>query len=210
MPEHEQDEFRAALRRFVHVYAFLAQIVSFADTQLERDYLYSRALATMLPRSREGRLDLGREVELTHLRLDKTFEGSVSLGLGEGEVRTVFDGRGPQHEPDAEHLSRIIEVINERFGMKLTDADQLLFDQFEQAWLEDPTLAAQARQNALDNFRFTFDKTFMNTIVTRMDANSEIFKRILDDQDFRDLLGEYYVRKVYEQLHEAGEPLRRE
>jgi hypothetical protein len=29
-----------------------------------------------------------------------------------------------------------------------------------------------------------------------MDANSEIFKRILDDDEFRELLGDYYVRKV--------------
>ena len=40
----------------------------------------------------------------------------------------------------------------------------------------------------------------MNTIVTRMDANDEIFKRILDDHDFRDLLADYYVKKVYERL----------
>jgi hypothetical protein len=44
----------------------------------------------------------------------------------------------------------------------------------------------------------------MKTIVTRMDANSEIFKRILDDEDFRDLLGENYVKRVYEQLREAA------
>ena len=48
----EQDEFRDALRRFVHIYAFLSQIVSFADTDLERDYLYARALASLLPGSR--------------------------------------------------------------------------------------------------------------------------------------------------------------
>ena len=204
LPDSLQDEFRAALRRFVHVYAFLSQIVSFADTKLERDYLYVRALGTMLPGSTEGRLDLGREVELTHLRLEKAFEGSVSLDHGEGEVRTIFDGRGPQHEPEAEHLSRIIEVINERFGLKLTEADQILFDQFEQAWVEDQTLATQAKENDLTNFRFAFDKTFMSTIVNRMDANSEIFKRVLDDQDFRSLLSDYYVKKVYGQLRRAA------
>src|SRR5262249_2084484 len=144
LSEHEQDEFRAALRRFVHVYAFLSQIVSFADTKLERDYLYARALGTILPGSNEGRLDLGTEVELTRLRLEKAFEGSVSLDHGEGEVRTIFDGRGPQHKPEAEHLSQIIEIINERFGLKLTDADQILFDQFERTWIDDPTLATQA------------------------------------------------------------------
>jgi type I restriction enzyme R subunit len=205
LTEQQQDEFRAALRRFTHVYSFLSQIVSFADTQLERDYLYSRALAALLPGSAEGRLDLGREVELTHLRLEKVFEGSVSLDHGEGEVRTIFDGRGPQHEPEAEHLSRIIEVINERFGLKLTEADQLLFDQFEEGWATDEKLAAQAKQNDLANFRLAFDRSFMQTVVTRMDTNDEIFKRILDDADFRDLVADYYVRKVYGRLRQRSE-----
>jgi type I restriction enzyme R subunit len=111
---------------------------------------------------------------------------------------------GPLHAPEREHLSRIVEVINERFGLELGDADQLLFDQFEQTWLDDPTLAAQASQNDLANFRLAFDRTFMNTVVTRMDANDEIFKRILDDADFHTLLAEYYVRKIYDRLREAG------
>ncbi|HXH89194.1 MAG TPA: type I restriction endonuclease [Gaiellaceae bacterium] len=204
LPEAQQDEFRGALGRFVHVYSFLAQIVSFSDTKLEGDYLYARALATLLPGSREGRLDLGQEVELTHLRLEKTFEGSVSLDHGEGEVSTIFDGRGPQHEQEAEHLSKIVAIINERFGLNLTETDQVLFDQFEKAWIEDQTLAVQAKENDLANFQFAFDKTFMSTIITRMDANDEIFKRVLDDQDFRTLLADYYVKKVYEQLREAA------
>jgi type I restriction enzyme R subunit len=204
LSEHEQEGFRGALDRFTHVYSFLAQVVSFSDTKLEGDYLYCRGLATLLPGSREGRLDLGQEVELTHLRVEKTFEGSVSLDEGGGEVRTIFDGRGPRHEPEAEHLSKIIEIINERFAMNLTDADQILFEQFEQAWIDDQTLAAQARENDLANFRFAFDKTFMNTIVTRMDANNEIFKRVLDDQDFRAVLADYYVKKVYDGLRKRS------
>jgi type I restriction enzyme R subunit len=200
LPEDQQEEFRAALRRFIHVYAFLSQVVSFADSSLERDYLYARALAAILPGANEGRLDLGSEVELTHLRLEKTFEGPASIDEGGGVVRSIFDGRGSQREAEEDHLSRIIEVINERFGLKLTETDQLLFDQFEESWIADPTLAAQAEQNDLTNFRFAFDKAFMSTIVGRMDANDEIFKRVLDDQDFRDILADYYVRKVYERL----------
>jgi len=47
--------------------------------------------------------------------------------VGEG----VVDGRrskGSKQKPEPEHLSRIIELLNERFGLKLTEADQLLFD----------------------------------------------------------------------------------
>ena len=40
----------------------------------------------------------------------------------------------------------------------------------------------------------------MNTVVTRMDDNEAIFKRILDDDDFRALLEAHYAKKVYERL----------
>ncbi len=49
-----------------------------------------------------------------------------------------------------------------------------------------------------------FDRKFLQTIVTRVDANDEIYKKILDDEDFRAALGEFYLRKVYERLR--GKP----
>jgi type I restriction enzyme, R subunit len=97
-----------------------------------------------------------------------------------------------------------VEVLNDRFGTSLTDVDKLLFDQFEERWVADDELSDQAQNNSIDNFRLVFERKFLQTIVTRMDANSEIFKRILDDDDFRELLGDYYVKKVYEQLRDAA------
>jgi type I restriction enzyme R subunit len=91
-------------------------------------------------------------------------------------------------------------VLNDRFGTDLTETDKLLFDQFEQSWLADVELADQAQSNSLDNFRLVFDKKFLQTIITRVDANDEIFKKILDDEDFRATLGEFYLRKVYDGL----------
>ena len=167
LDEERQEEFRAALQRFIKTYGFLSQIVSFADTTLERDYLYGRALASMLPSNSAGRIDLGSEVELTHLRIEQTFSGKASLDHGEGEVSTIWDGRGPQAEPEPEALSHIVEIINERFGLHLGPPDKLLFDQFEETWASDTDLAAQAQHNDLANFRLVFDKRFMNTVVTR-------------------------------------------
>src|SRR5262249_23056264 len=152
-----QEEFRDALKRFLSVYSFLSQVVSFADAELERDYLYGRALAAVLPDAGSARVDLGGDVELTHLRIEQTFGGSASLERGEGEVRTIWDGRGRTTEPEQDQLSHIVQIINERFGMKLGPPDQLLFDQFEQTWASDPDLAAQAQHNDLDNFRLAFD-----------------------------------------------------
>ena len=202
MRDEDRLEFRDALARFVRTYAFVSQIAAFTDPALERDYVFCRALSSYLrDAGTVERLDLGADVELTHLRHQMTFTGSLSLESEVGEVQSFFgEGKGSQQELDMEHLSSIIEVLNDRFGTDLTDLDKLLLDQFEESWVADGELADQAQNNSLDNFRLVFDKKFLQTIITRVDANEEIFKKILDDEDFRTTLGDFYLRKVYERL----------
>jgi type I restriction enzyme, R subunit len=206
LAEESRLAFRDALNRFASTYAFLSQIVSFNETAMERDYLYCRALAACL-RGRDSieRLDLGSEVELTHLRTQETFSGSVSLTAEQGELTTFpGEGKGKQTEPDIEPLSEIVQILNERFGMELGEGDQLLFDQYEREWVDDLELAAQARENTKENFALVFERKFIDTIVKRMDSNEEIFKRILDDEDFRAALADFYLARVYGRLRETG------
>ena len=202
LDEQDRAGFKDTLDKFVRTYAFMAQIVTFGETKLERDYMYCRALATCLrDASTIERLDLGSEVELTHLRTEVTFQGSLALTADTGEVKTIFgDGMGKRHEPDVEPLSLIVDLLNERFGTNLGTVDQLLFDQLEETWADDPDLTAQARNNTLDNFRLVFDPKFMGTVIGRMDANEAIVKRILDDDDFRVVLADFYLRKMYQRL----------
>ena len=206
--DEDRVEFRDALNRFVRTYSFVSQIAAFTDPELERDYAFCRALSLYLrDTGTVERLDLGTEVELTHLRHQMTFTGSLSLAAGEGEVRSFFgEGKGKQQELEMEHLSSIVEVLNDRFGTDLTDVDKLLLDQFEESWIADSELSDQAQNNTIDNFRLVFDRKFLQTIVTRADANDEIYKRILDDEDFRGALAEFYLRKVYDRLREPASP----
>jgi type I restriction enzyme R subunit len=205
LDEEVQDAFRDVLTRFVNMYAFVSQIVSYVDRQLERDYLYARALLSYLPGQAAERLDLGSEVGMTQLKIAQTFEGSGSLEEGGGEIVAIFSGRGKEHELEKEHLSRIVEVINERYGLDLDDADQLLFDQFEESWATDEALAARARTNTFENFRLVFDRTFMDTVVRRMDDNADIFKRILDEPDFQRTVLDYYAERLYGRLRSDAE-----
>jgi type I restriction enzyme, R subunit len=204
--DEERLEFRDALNRFVRTYSFVSQIAAFTDPSLETDYVFCRALSLYLRDSGTvERLDLGSEVELTHLRHQMTFSGSLSLGAEVGEVRSFFgEGKGAQQELELEHLSNIVEVLNERFGTELTDVDKLLLDQFEESWVADDELSHQAKNNSIDNFKLVFDHRFLQTIVTRMDANDEIYKKILDDEDFQATIMGFYLKRVYERLREAA------
>ena len=204
LDEAGQQEVRDALERFIRAYAFLSQVVDFGDVGLEALYLAGRALLALLPSTGGGRLDLGSDVELTHLRLEKTSEGSLSLPGGVGEVEAIYSGRGKEAEEHAEHLSTIIEVLNERFGMGLGTADQLFFDQLERTWLDDEHLVAQARANPIENFRLVFNDVFIKSIVGRMDDNTELFRQILDDESFRAVVMEHYLERVFSEARGAG------
>lgn len=63
--------------------------------------------------------------------------------------------------------------------------------------MSDPEVAAQAQNNTIENFRLVFDRMFMGTVVGRMDDNEAIFKRILDDEEFREVLMDLYAARVY-------------
>ena len=205
--EDAQTEARSLLDQFTRVYSFLSQVVDFADVSLEALYLASRALILLLPSSEDGgRLDLGAEVELTHLRLEQTSQGSISPEHGIGELSSIYSGQGKQAEDEKEHLSRIINVVNERFGLQLGTADQLFFDQLEEAWVADETLVAQARANDLANFRLPFTDVFLKTIVGRMDDNADIFKRLLDEPSFQATVLEHYLQRVFERARAAEGP----
>ena len=73
--------------------------------------------------------------------------------------------------------------------------------------LEPTKDGAQARANDYQNFRLVFDREFLSTIVDRVDQNDAIFKRILDDRDFKQTLLEFYAAKLYERLRRDDDQL---
>jgi type I restriction enzyme R subunit len=208
LDEENRLGFQDALNRFVRAYSFISQIVSFIEVNLERDYTYCRMLALVLKDATVTQaLDLGSQLELTHLRHEITYEGSLSLAAGIGDVRsTLRDTSDKRYEPEVLPLSHIVDVLNERFGLELGESDKLLFNQFEEDWAADTELVDQARSNTLENFRLVFDPKFMDTIVGRMDSNQAIFKQILDDADFKQVLADFYLRKVYHRLRVGDQP----
>jgi len=121
LDEDEQDGLRDALNRFVRIYSFLSQVVGFTDTKLERDYLFCKALSSFLKPSTATGMDLGPQVELMALRMEKTFEGELSLTAAQGEQTTIFSDTGKQQQLELGPLSLIITQLNEtqlneRFG----------------------------------------------------------------------------------------------
>jgi type I restriction enzyme R subunit len=204
LDDQHQDDFRAALGSFVRLYAFLAQVVPFADTDLEKLYLYGRFLALRLPHVREHGLDLSDEVVLTHLRTELQATRNLSLAAGNAQL-AGFSGEAPRSDPQTVPLSEIIDTLNERFGTEFTGADKVYFDQLVQATVEDDQLGTQARVNTLANWSYVFKRKFDDIVVDRRDANEELFHRFIDDPEFADAITQWVMRQAYERFRKADD-----
>ncbi|QOC92185.1 type I restriction endonuclease subunit R [Micromonospora craniellae] len=180
------EEFRADLTDYVRKYGFLAQIVPYTDTELERLYLYGRHLLNRLPRRGDGGVDIG-EVDLSHLRVEKTGEHDVSLAPeGAAEMKGFGDGSGGASEPEKTLLSALIERFNERFGTSFSDDD--VVKPLNEAMAE-PKVRQAAVANDEENFGHVFIPVFEEKMMDHFESAAELGRRYHGPQsDFRSSL----------------------
>lgn len=207
LDEEQQDTFREVLDRFLRLHAFLSQVVTFTDLALEKLAVYARALQLKLVQEGGAGIDISDKIVLSHLKTEVTWEGDASVEEPESEADTFWGGRGPQSDAAQEHLSVIVEEMNERFGQGLTEEHLLVLDQYEGAFLANKELIEAAlANNDIEAFKtIVFEPAFMDTIINQMDANEEIFKLILADDRMRALFTDYLAQNVYDRIRKGSE-----
>lgn len=204
LDEEGQDEFKKSLTSFTRIYSFLSQIMPFQDVELEKLYSFGRFLLTKLPKvDYTERLKLDNEVALEYYRLQKIAEGDLVLQVqGKHELNPITEAGIAREKEEKDKLSNIINLLNEKYGTDFTDADRLYFEQIEQALYENEELKIRAKNNPIENFKYAFDEVFIQTLIDRMDANQEIFDKIMVNSEFKDDVKNWLTKKIYERFKE--------
>ncbi len=194
--EAAADLWRSKTGAFTRLYAFLSQILPYQDSDLEKLYTYLRHLRSVLPRRPAGpdyRFD--ETVRLQYYRLQKISEGAIPMGDGRPLDGPTEAGTGVVRE-DPMALSKLIHLMNERFGTEFTEADQLFFDQIVEAALQDKNVSAAAGANAQDKFRLVLGDLLETLFIERMDQNEEIFAKYTSDPAFRQAVDAWMAAQV--------------
>ncbi len=206
LEEDKQEEFRKVLAAYRNLYAFLSQVIPFRDSDLEKLYSYIRFLLAKLPKTGRGPIyDFDDEVALKYYRLQKISEGSIDLQKGKSAevVGPTEVGTGVKGGEKIE-LSKLIDLLNERFGTEFRPADQLFFDSIREDALADPELRQAALANTMENFGYVFLKALEDIFIDRMEQNEEITAKFMNEKEFRDTVGQYLLKQVYEQIRSEG------
>jgi hypothetical protein len=213
LSQDDRHDFRGQLTDYVRLYAFLAQVLTFADTDLEKLYAFARHLRRLLPADRaELPREVQQNIDMESYRLQQTGSGRIALERKPGVLEPVGPkGRYASAPEELEALSRIIAELNERFGLKLGPEHRVTLGQMMDRLDADAALDASARANSRENVRLTFDQKVEQVIQEIVDSNFELYKRITDDRAFgevvKNFLFDQYLRahRQAEELIKLGE-----
>jgi type I restriction enzyme R subunit len=108
-------------------------------------------------------------------------------------------GTGEDHD-DRIELSKLIDILNDRFGTEFKPGDQLFFESIREDAVGDSRLRQAAQVNSMENFGYVFREALEKLFVDRMDQNGEIVGRFMDNKDFQRVVGEHLLKEVYDQI----------
>jgi len=202
----QQEELRDRMEAFSRLYSFLSQVIPFGDSKLEKLDAYLRFLGTKIgARPGSGRLNLDDEVKLKYYRLQKISESHITLDPGRrGALDPPTDVGSGRIEDEQVPLSRIVDVINQRFGTDFTPNDELFWDQVREDATADETVRGAGEANTRDNFAYVFDRKLEELVINRMDRNSAQAVRFLDNPEIRDVITRLIRDQVYDRIQDQS------
>jgi type I restriction enzyme, R subunit len=200
--EEESDLWRGKVKSFQNLYAFLSQVIPYQDSDLEKLYTYLKHLALKLPkRKSELGYQFDEEIQLAYYRLQKISEGSISLHEGYAASldgpKDVGSGRVREENVP---LSRLIDLINDRFGEELNEADQLFFDQITEAASLVDSITQAAQTNPMEKFQLVFGQVLESLFIERMEINEDLFARYMNDPEFKEVVSQWLGQQVYSRI----------
>ncbi|MED4229504.1 hypothetical protein [Neobacillus cucumis] len=158
-------------------------------------------LLRKLPKAVSEEVYLADDVALEYYRNEKVFEGSISLNPeGEHELKPTSSGKRIGAEEEKERLSSIIDRLNERFGTDFTDVDKQTRDQLVGDMVRDEDLVQKAQNNTKDNFKYSYERAFMDFVISRMNQNEKFMMKILENSEFKNFVMEDMFDEVYSGL----------
>ena len=199
--------FKNDMGAFVRLYAFLAQVFDYGNTDIEKRFLFYKRLIPLLEFGRErDTVDLSKVV-LTHHTLRSAGRQPLNLNADGSYKLPPMDavGSGSVQEKQQAYLTEIIEKVNGLFEGQLSDGDQLVYVNgvLKGKLLENETLVQQAGSNSKEQFANSPDlkDALIHAIMDTLEAHSAMSTQALGSDRVRDGLKDILLGPA--QLYEA-------
>ena len=202
MSEDGQVEFKGSAKAFVRLYAFLSQVLPYANPEWEKLSIFLNFLIPKLPAPEDEDLSKGilETVNMDSYRAEKAAAQRLSLADEDAEIDPVpAGGGGGRREPELEPLSHIVATFNETWGTDFTDADRVaeLIRTLPDQVVADTAYRNARRNSDPQNARIEHDAALRRLITSMVRTNTELFRAYTENPDFRAWLSDQMFWLTY-------------
>ena len=203
LSEDGQVAFKGSAKAFVRLYAFLSQVLPYANAEWEKLSIFLNFLIPKLPAPADEDLSKGilETVNMDSYRAEKQAAERLSLDDEDAEIGPVptGGGGGSQSEPELEPLSRIIATFNDTYGTDFTDADRVaeLIRTLPEQVVADTAYRNARRNSDAQNARIEHDAALRRLITSMVRTNTELFRTYTENHDFRAWLNDQIFWLTY-------------
>jgi type I restriction enzyme R subunit len=194
--DEQREDFRLKVSSYTRLYSYLSQIINFKDIELEKHYIFYRYLSKKLKTKTKEKFNIESLIDLESLRIQKLHDHIDPLEQTDHVYEGITTSAGTYTPPTKDLLSDIIETVNSRYGVNLTEDDKVNIDTVRQKIFEDEEIkkymtGANSEQNKQDYFKKQFDNIILSLLKDRfsfykkLDENSGL-KNLIFDKIYKD------------------------
>lgn len=193
--------FKADMKNYVRVYRFLSQIITFTDIELEKWYVFLSSLFKKLPAMpNELPTEVLGEIDLDSYKLQHQFTTDLQLQSANAGMQGMNPGATvtPADE-EYEWLEKIIKVLNDTFGMDISEEDKVELAKVKNNVFSNDELMSyfnnkNSKDNIKDKFSDTLDEEFLNFINGKL----ELYNKLTEDK-VNHMVKTMWFNEIYDQ-----------
>ena len=178
----ERYQFRRLCRTMIKWYGYVSQVVRMFDKDMHKEYVFLSYLLGIIPPEITQMIDLEGKLKLEYYKLQKTFEGSISLK----EVPGVYvppNAKSAVSPEEKKPLDEIIEKINEQYKGNFTEGDKVLLDALRTKLMSDKKLQNMAKTSDPQIFtEIIFPKAFGTAAQDSYMESQDTYTSLFEDQ----------------------------
>lgn len=196
--DEDSQVFRTTLARFNRIYGFISQVCRMFDRDMHKFSVYAKMLYKVLPKEKGPFITLDDKILMEYYRLEKEFDGSISLEGSEGGLGGIKGEAGARMKK-SNSLAEIIAAINEKFGTEFTEMDKVL-EQIQADFLADEKLVSFAKSNDEAMFGLKFEQEFESFAAKRYEQNDAFFVKMFSDSGVMKTVMEMLKPLIYRKM----------
>jgi type I restriction enzyme R subunit len=211
--EKEQMEIKITIRRFLKGYCFLIQATAYENVEFHKRYNYlSYLIKELNPGGGGNNFDIADKITISDFRQKMMEEHKGEQIESKPEVKIKKPKPASLEEEQAKLLSQIIDEVNALYDKNYEpDFTTKAALQIRDLLLKNAKLKVRleksAKNNNLNEFKFTYDDCVQDALVEGYDQNVDFYTLLLDNEEIRAKFANIFMTEVYRVLRDEKQDL---